>query len=74
MLETVNCSNSGYRLHSKDDIDDLCFLRHSRDLRFSSVQMKELLYLRKNANRQSVDVKQLTQEYIETLNQKIAQL
>lgn len=36
--------------------------------------MKELLYLRKNANRQSVDVKQLTQEYIETLNQKIAQL
>ena len=53
MLETVNRSNSGYRLYSKDDIDDLCFLRHSRDLGFSSKQMKELLYLRKNANRQS---------------------
>lgn len=74
LLETVNRSNSGYRLYSKDDIDDLCFLRHSRDLGFSSKQMKELLYLRKNTNRQSADVKQLTQEHIETLNQKIAQL
>lgn len=70
LLETVSRSDSGYRLYCKDDIDDLCFLKHSRDLGFSSKQMKELLYLRKNANRQSADVKQLTQEHIETLNQK----
>lgn len=74
VLNTAKCSNSDYRVYSKEDIEDLSFLRHARDLGFSSKQMKELLYLRKNPNRQSADVKQLTQEHIETLNQKIAQL
>ena len=52
----------------------MCFVRQARDLGFSSKQMKELLYLWKNTDRQSADVKQLTLTHIETLNQKIAQL
>ncbi|MBE0442863.1 MULTISPECIES: Cu(I)-responsive transcriptional regulator [unclassified Psychrobacter] len=74
VLDTAKRSNSDYRMYSKEDVEDLSFLRHARDLGFSSKQMKELLYLRKNTNRQSADVKQLTQEHIDTLNQKIAQL
>ena len=49
-------------------------MRQARDLGFSSKQMKELLDLRKNTDRQSADVKQLTLQHIATLNQKIAQL
>lgn len=74
LLDTAKRSNSGYRIYSKQDIRNLCFLRQARDLGFSSKQMKELLYLWKNTDRQSADVKQLTLTHIEALNQKIAQL
>ena len=74
LLDTAKRSNSGYRIYSNQDINDLCFLRQARDLGFSSKQMKELLNLWKNTDRQSADVKKLTLTHIETLNQKIAQL
>ena len=74
LLDTAKRSNSGYRIYSNQDIKNLCFLRQARDLGFSSKQMKELLNLWKNTDRQSADVKQLTLQHIATLNQKIAQL
>lgn len=74
LLETAKRSNSGYRIYSNQDIKNLCFLRQARDLGFSSKQMKELLNLWKNTDRQSADVKKLTLTHIETLNRKIAQL
>lgn len=74
LLDSAKRSNAGYRIYSKQDIKNLCFVRQARDLGFSSKQMKELLYLWKNTDRQSADVKQLTLTHIETLNQKIAQL
>lgn len=74
LLDTAKRSNSGYRIYSNQDIKNLCFLRQARDLGFSSKQMKELLNLWKNTDRQSADVKKLTLTHIETLNQKIAQL
>ena len=74
LLDTAKRSNSGYRMYSEQNIKNLCFLRQARDLGFSSKQMKDLLYLWKNTDRQSADVKKLTLTHIETLNQKIAQL
>lgn len=74
LLDTAKRSNSGYRIYSNQDIKNLCFLRQARDLGFSSKQMKELLNLWKNTDRQSADVKQLTLQHIVTLKQKIAQL
>lgn len=74
LLDTAKRSSSGYRMYSEQNIKNLCFLRQARDLGFSSKQMKDLLYLWKNTDRQSADVKKLTLTHIETLNQKIAQL
>ena len=74
LLDTAKRSNSGYRIYSNQDIKNLCFLRQARDLGFSSKQMKELLNLWENTDRQSADVKKLTLTHIETLNRKIAQL
>ena len=74
LLDTAKRSNSGYRIYSNQDIKNLCFLRQARDLGFSSKQMKELLNLWKNTDRQSADVKKLTLTHIETLNRKIAPL
>lgn len=74
LLDTAKRWNFGYRIYSNQDIKNLCFLRQARDLGFSSKQMKELLNLWKNTDRQSADVKKLTLTHIETLNRKIAQL
>ncbi|MGP5649708.1 MerR family transcriptional regulator [Psychrobacter celer] len=74
LLDTAKRSNSGYRIYSNQDIKNLCFLRQARDLGFSSKQMKELLNLWKNTDRQCADFKKLTLTHIETLNRKIAQL
>lgn len=74
LLDAAKRSDAGYRIYSQQDIKNLCFLRQARDLGFSSKQMKELLDLWQNTDRQSAEVKQLTLEHIETLNQKIAQL
>lgn len=74
LIEKVRRSDSGYRLYSEQDIKDLNFIRHARDLGFSTQQIKELIQLWQNTNRQSAEVKQMTLKHIETLNQKIEQL
>ncbi|MGE8654297.1 Cu(I)-responsive transcriptional regulator [Acinetobacter sp. YH12227] len=74
LLNSAQRTDAGYRVYSEADVKTLSFLRHARDLGFSSEQMKELLGLWKNTDRQSAEVKQLALKHIETLNQKIADL
>lgn len=74
LLNNAQRSDAGYRIYSEADIKTLSFLRHARDLGFSSEQMKDLLGLWKNQSRQSVEVKALALKHIQTLNQKIADL
>lgn len=74
LLDLAKRSASGYRIYYEQDLKTLNFLKHARDLGFSSEQMKELLSLWKNTERQSAEVKQLTLKHIDVLNQKIAQL
>jgi len=74
LLNLAKRSTSGYRIYSEQDLKTLNFLKHARDLGFSSEQMKELLLLWKNTERHSAEVKQLTLQHIHSLNQKIAQL
>ena len=74
VLDVARRSASGYRLYSEQDIKDLNFLMHARDLGFSTQQMKELIGLWKNTDRHSAEVKQMTLKHIATLNQKIKEL
>lgn len=74
LLNNAQRTDAGYRVYSEADIKTLSFLRHARDLGFSSEQMKDLLGLWKNQSRQSVEVKSLALKHIQTLNQKIADL
>lgn len=67
-------TDAGYRIYAEQDIQTLKFIQHSRALGFSTEQMKELINLWKNKDRQSVEVKQLAQQHIDALNQKIADL
>lgn len=60
LLEAAQRSASGYRIYSETDLKTLNFLKHARELGFSSEQMKELISLWKNTDRHSAEVKALT--------------
>ncbi|WOE32383.1 MULTISPECIES: Cu(I)-responsive transcriptional regulator [unclassified Acinetobacter] len=74
LLDSVKRSDAGYRIYCEQDVKILSFLKHARELDFSSEQMKALLSLWKNPQRQSVEVKQLALQHIAALKQKIDQL
>ncbi|MGB8808242.1 MAG: MerR family transcriptional regulator, partial [Acinetobacter calcoaceticus] len=74
LLEAAQRSASGYRIYSETHLKTLNFLKHARELGFSSEQMKELISLWKNTDRHSAEVKALTVKHIAELNQKIAHL
>ena len=72
LLEPAKRSDSGYRIYSERDLKTLVFIKHARDLGFSSEQMKVLVSLWKNTDRQSAEVKQLALKHIDELKQRIA--
>lgn len=74
LLPASKRTDAGYRMYSEEDIKTLKFIQHSRELGFSTEQMKELMSLWKNEGRQSAEVKELTQKHIDALNKKIADL
>ena len=71
LLEAAQRSASGYRIYSETDLKTLNFLKHARELGFSSEQMKELISLWKNTDRHSAEVKALTVKHIAELKQKL---
>lgn len=74
LMNAVKRSEAGYRIYTDQDLKTLNFVKHARDLGFSSEQMKELISLWKNTGRTSAEVKQLALKHIEDLNKKIKSL
>lgn len=67
-------SDAGYRHYQEQDVKQLRFIRQARELGFSLPQIGELLLLWHDEQRPSSKVKQLAQEHITVLDQKIAEL
>ena len=74
LIPAAGRSLSGYRLYNPQDIHRLRFIRHARDLGFSMTQIAELLSLWQDRNRPSSKVKQLAQQHVAALEQKIQAL
>ena len=71
LIPAVGRSAAGYRRYGEQDVHRLRFVRHARDLGFSSRQIVELLSLWQDKNRPSSKVKQVAEQHIEALEQKI---
>ncbi len=74
LLNNVQRTDAGYRIYSERELRTLSFIKHARDLGFSSEQMKELLSLWQDTDRHSAEVKKLALKHIDKLNKKITQL
>ncbi len=67
-------SDAGYRHYQEADVQQLRFIRQARELGFSLPQIGELLNLWHDQQRPSSKVKQVAQQHIAVLEQKITEL
>ena len=71
LLANVARTDSGYRLYTAADVHTLRFIKRSRDLGFSMLEIAELVNLWQNHSRASASVKQIAQKHLESLAQRI---
>ncbi|QTM00354.1 Cu(I)-responsive transcriptional regulator [Mannheimia sp. ZY171111] len=74
LLPAPSRTQSGYRFYNEADLDRLFFIGNARKVGFSLAQITALLKLNDNPNRTSREVKQLTDQHIAELEQKINDL
>lgn len=74
LLPKASRSAAGYRRYSHDDVARLNFVYQARQLGFALEDIKTLIQLRQDQQRHSADVKQLAEQHVGKLKQKIAQM
>lgn len=74
LISEANRTDAGYRQYTENEVQTLRFIKRSRDLGFSVERIKTLLGLWQDRSRKSSNVKKLAQQYIEELDQDIANL
>lgn len=74
LIPKAGRSEGGYRVYSENEIHILIFVRRARSLGFSMKEIKKLIDLWRNRNRNSAEVKALTHTHIQDLDKKIREL
>ena len=74
LIPAADRRDSNYRDYGHHDIHRLGFIRRARDLGFSIDEIRDLLRLWGDSQRESAEVKALTNRHISELDRKIALL
>lgn len=74
LIDVAGRSAAGYRQYSEQDVHNLRFIRRARDLGFSLARIQTLLGLWQDKTRQSAEVKQLAQQYMDELDAQMNKL
>lgn len=74
LIAAARRSAAGYRFYDDRDIQTLRFVRRARDLGFPVEDIFRLLELWRDGARSSADVKQLAEQHISALEEKISAL
>jgi Cu(I)-responsive transcriptional regulator len=74
LLHKANRTEAGYRLYNSLQLQQLGFIKQARTLGFSIAQISSLLGLWQNPNRSSKEVKQLAEQHLDEIKQKVTEL
>ena len=74
LLPTVARTDSGYRQYTAREVHTLRFIRRSRALGFSMVEIAELLKLWQNRRRASADVKRIALAHVADLDRRLEEM
>lgn len=74
LLPGIVRTDAGYRLYSDKDVHTLRFIKRSRDLGFSMLEIAELLKLWQNRRRSSADVQKIALRHVHDLQQRMAEM
>ncbi len=74
LLGSVRRTDSGYRQYGEADVHVLRFIKRSRELGFSMAEIANLVGLWKDKRRASAKVKQIAQQHLAELSQRVAAL
>lgn len=74
VLNKASRTDAGYRLYNQAHIQQLGFIRRSRNLGFSMTEIQSLLKFWLDTDRESRNVKQLALSHLQEINEKIVEL
>ena len=74
LLKAPDRRGSGHRVYGSDDLRRLTFIRRCRDFGFPIEQVRSLVDLTENADRSCVDARDLAQENLAAVRQKLKEL
>ena len=74
IIQAANRAENGYRVYSDKQLEQLRFIKRTRDLGFSLDESKELLELLHNPERRSAEVKARVLAHVEQIDQQLIQL
>jgi len=74
LLKKAHRTDAGYRLYNSQQLQQLSFIKQARTLGFSIAQVSSLLDLWRNPQRSSKEVKQLAEQHLDEIKQKVVEL
>ncbi len=74
LLPIIHRTDSGYRQYTDKEVHTLRFIKRSRSLGFSMIEITGLLKLWQNQQRSSLDVRNIAVKHVEDLNQRINEM
>ncbi|MES2941752.1 MAG: Cu(I)-responsive transcriptional regulator [Pseudomonadota bacterium] len=74
LLPAIHRTDSGYRQYTDKEVHTLRFIKRSRSLGFSMVEITGLLKLWQNQQRSSLDVRNIAVKHVKELNQRIDEM
>ncbi len=74
LLPHVNRTDAGYRQYTGKEVHTLRFIKRSRELGFSMVEIANLLKLWQNRRRSSADVRRIAAKHVDDLNRRMQEM
>lgn len=74
LLPTIHRTEAGYRQYTDKEVHTLRFIKRSRTLGFSMIEITELLKLWQNKQRSSQDVRNIAVKHAKDLDQRINEM